>query len=113
LNGFIRRWIITFLAVVVVAVFLPGLVSYTDLAGLAIFAVVLALLNAFVRPILLLLTLPINLITLGLFVLVINGFMFWLASRIYSGVSVAGFWEAFLAALVVSVIGFLANRIIR
>lgn len=113
MSGFIRRWVITFLAVVILTVFLPGLIRYDDLAGVAVFAAVLALLNSFVRPILVILTLPINLITLGLFTLVLNGIVFWLATLIYPGVTVPGLWEAILAALVVSAVGFVANRIVR
>lgn len=113
MGGLLRRWIVTFVAVVAVALVFPRLVSYSDLVGVAIFAAVLALLNAFIRPILMILTLPINIITLGLFVLVVNGFMFWLATLIYPGVAVGGFWEAMLAALLVSIISFVVNRIVR
>jgi putative membrane protein len=65
-------------------------------------ALVLGLLNAVVRPLLILLTLPITLLTLGLFIFVINGLMFWLVSRMFSGFEVAGFWWAVLAAIVYS-----------
>jgi putative membrane protein len=67
-------------------------------------ALVLGLLNAIVRPILVLLTLPITVLTLGLFLLVINGLMFWLVGRMLDGFEVAGFWWAVLAAVVYSVI---------
>ena len=66
-------------------------------------ALVLGLLNAIVRPILVLLTLPITVLTLGLFLLVINGLMFWVASRMLEGFEVDGFWWAVLAAFVYSV----------
>lgn len=65
-------------------------------------ALVLGVLNALVRPILLFLTFPINVVTLGLFTFVINALLLWLAVSVISGVAVAGFWSAFLAALVVS-----------
>ncbi|MFN9772595.1 MAG: phage holin family protein [Burkholderiales bacterium] len=67
-------------------------------------ALVLGLLNAIVRPILVLLTLPITVLTLGLFLLVINGLMFWLVGRMLDGFEVAGFWWAVLAAVLYSVI---------
>ncbi len=68
-------------------------------------ALVLGLLNAIVRPVLVLLTLPITVLSLGLFLLVINGLMFWLAARLLDGFEVAGFWWAVLAALVYSLVG--------
>jgi putative membrane protein len=67
-------------------------------------ALVLGLLNAIVRPILVVLTLPITVLTLGLFLLVINGLMFWLVGRMLDGFEVAGFWWAVLAAVLYSVI---------
>jgi putative membrane protein len=77
------------------------------------FAVILGVLNAFLRPILLLLTLPLNLLTLGLFTLVVNAIVFWLASVIQGGgVQVADFGAAFLGALLVSIVSFVASRVI-
>ena len=69
-------------AVIVVATFLPNQVSFASFEAVAIFALVVGLLNAFLRPIVRALTFPIGCLTLGLFSIVINGFMFWLASRI-------------------------------
>lgn len=65
-------------------------------------ALVLGLLNAIVRPILIVLTLPITVLTLGLFLFVINGFMFWWVGRMFDGFEVSGFWWAVLAAFVYS-----------
>ncbi len=72
-------------------------------------ALILGILNAIVRPVLLFLTFPINLVTLGLFTFVINALMLWLAASFVAGVSVAGFWWAFLAALLISVMGALVG----
>ncbi len=69
-------------------------------------AIVLGLVNALVRPILTILTLPITILTLGLFYLLVNGFVFFLASKIVPGFEVAGFWWAVLGALVVGVISW-------
>ena len=76
------------------------------LAAVVIFvaAIVLGLVNAVIRPILTILTLPITILTLGLFYLVINGLTFLLASKLVSGFQVDGFWWAVLGALVVSII---------
>lgn len=67
-------------------------------------ALVIGLLNTIVRPILFILTLPVNVLTLGLFTFVLNGFMFWVASRLVDGFFVGGFWWAVLAAIVYSII---------
>ena len=77
-----------------------------------VFAIVLGILNAFLRPILLLLTLPLNLLTLGLFTLVVNAIVFWIASGFDIGVSVHDFGAAFLGALVVSAVSFVASRML-
>ena len=85
--------------------------SDQPLATALVFAVILGVLNAFLRPILLLLTLPLNLLTLGLFTLVVNAIVFWLASVIQGGgVQVADFGAAFLGALLVSIVSFVASR---
>jgi putative membrane protein len=82
-------------------------------AGAAVvFAIVLGILNAFVRPILLLLTLPLNLLTLGLFTFVVNAIVFWIASGIDLGVRVDNFFAAFLGALLVSAVSFVASRVL-
>jgi len=74
------------------------------------FAVVLGVLNALVKPVLLFFTLPLNLLTLGLFTLVINAIVFWLAAQFPLGVSVSGFVGAFLAALVISLVSFVLAK---
>lgn len=75
-------------------------------------ALVIGLLNAIVRPILVVLTLPVTMITLGLFILVINGFMFWLASRLLDGFQVASFGWAMVAALVFSLISWVVSSVV-
>lgn len=72
-------------------------------------ALVIGLVNALIRPLLLILTLPVNILTLGLFTLVINAFMFWLASSIVKGFDVANFWAAFWGALVFWLVSWLVN----
>ncbi|MCB9798972.1 phage holin family protein [Candidatus Nomurabacteria bacterium] len=99
----IIRWIINAVTLVATAQVLEGL----DLSGwyaAFIAALVLGLVNAVIRPVILFLTLPINILTLGLFTLVINGLMFWFVSSIVKGFDVAGFGPAFIGALVLSVI---------
>jgi putative membrane protein len=75
-------------------------------------AVLLGLVNAFVRPVLLILTLPITLVTLGLFLLVLNGLCFWLVASVVKGFHVAGFGSAMLGALVVSAVSWIVTALI-
>jgi putative membrane protein len=107
----IVKWLISALAIFAVGSFLPGL-HVADYITALWAALALGILNAIVRPILLLLTLPINLITLGLFTFVLNGFMFWLAAKFVSGFLVDGFWWAVLGALLVSAISTFSNRLL-
>lgn len=98
------QWLIATVAILLAAYIVPG-VSVT-LVGALIAAVVLGALNLFIRPILIILTLPINILTLGLFSLVINALLVLLASVIVPGFAVAGFWNAFLFSLVLMVINW-------
>ncbi|MHB8660590.1 MAG: phage holin family protein [Minisyncoccota bacterium] len=98
------HWLIAALAIIIAAYIVPG-VSVTVIAAL-IAAIVLGALNFFVRPILLLLTLPINILTLGLFSLVINALLVMFASYVVHGFVVDGFWSALLFAFVLAVINW-------
>lgn len=106
------RWIVSALSVMAAAYIVPG-VSVSNFWSAMIAALVIGLVNALVRPILLLLTLPINILTLGLFTLVINALMFWLASSVVKGFDVVDFKAAFLGALVYWLISWIANGLIR
>jgi len=107
---FLMKWLINAISLVVVIHVVSGI--RTDRWETTIVAaLVLGLLNAFLRPLLLLLTLPVNLLTLGLFTLVVNGFIFYLAGGLVSGFFVAGFWSAFLGALVFSIISCLLSML--
>ena len=104
--GFLLRVLINAAALWVAASLIPGIrlsgLRYTLLAAL-----VLGLINAIVRPVLLFLTLPITLLTLGLFIFVLNAFCLWLTSRLVPGFDVHGFGAAFLGALVISVVSWI------
>ena len=92
--------------------YLMDAVRVTDFATALVVALVLGLLNTVIRPVLILLTLPINLLTLGLFTLVINGVLFWLTARWIEGFSVATFGWAVVAALVYSIISWAVSAIV-
>lgn len=87
-------------------------VQVRDFGAALIAALVLGLLNAIVRPILVVLTLPVTMVTLGLFILVINGLMFWLASRLLDGFQVASFGWAIVAALLFSLISWVVSTVV-
>jgi len=109
MKRFIIHWLVIGLALWVTAYILPG-VKVASWQALAIAAIVLGFLNAIVRPILTMLTLPITILTLGLFYLVINGLVFALAAWLVPGFSVASIWWAMGGALVVSLIsGFVGG----
>jgi putative membrane protein len=110
--GALVRLVITAIAVVVAAYLLPQYLRVDGLEAVLLFALVLGILNALVRPVLLFFTLPLTLVTLGLFTLVINAIVFWLATLFPVGVRVEGFLGAFLAALVVSVVSFVLSRLV-
>lgn len=103
------KFVVAVLAVFVAEYIVPGVMVESLYAGIIV-AVILGLLNLIVRPILLLLTLPITLITFGLFAFVINALLFWFTASFIEGFYVSGFFAAFLGALVVSVINWLAER---
>jgi putative membrane protein len=110
LVNILLRLAITALAVWLAATIFPDQVQARDGQALVLFAIVLGVLNAVLRPVLLLFTLPLTILTLGLFILVINALVFWLATLLPVGVEVAGFGGALLGALVVSVVSFIANH---
>jgi putative membrane protein len=109
---FLLRWLINTVSLFVVVNIIPG-ITVSSWATVVAAALVLGLLNAFLRPLILLLTLPVNLLTLGLFTLLVNAFMFYLASVLVKGFRIEDFGHAFLGALVFSVISFLLNMVIR
>lgn len=106
------RFLVVVFSVLLAAKVIPG-VTVTNLTSAVFVALVLGVLNATVRPILGLLTLPITLLTLGLFILVLNALMFWLASFLVPGFTVSGFVPALFGSLLLSVVSVLVNRLVH
>lgn len=104
-------WILNAVALLVVAYILPG-ITVASFGSALIAALVLGLLNMLVKPVLILLTLPITIVTLGLFLIVLNALLFWLAGSILRGFQVGGFWWAVGGAILYSIISGLLSRII-
>lgn len=99
----VARWLANALALLLIAYLYPGVTVQSFLAA-AVAALVLGLVNAVVRPILVLLTLPVTLLTLGLFLFVINALMFWLVAEIVPGFTVSGFGAALVGSILYSLI---------
>lgn len=108
----ILRLLFNALGLILIAEYVPG-ITVDGFYPALIAAVVLGLLNIIIRPILLILTLPITIVTLGLFALVINGALFLFAASFIDGFAVAGFWYALLGSLLMSIISTLGNRWIK
>jgi putative membrane protein len=98
---FLLKWLLSAAALLAVAYFYPGVVVTSFTAAL-IAAAVLGVLNTVVKPLLVLLTLPVTLVTLGLFIFVINALMFWAAAGLLSGLSVTSFGAALVGSLIYS-----------
>lgn len=97
------NWLISALAIIITAYILPG-VHISSFGTALITAIALGILNAFIKPVLLLLTLPINVLTLGLFTFVINALIILLVSSLVAGFRVDGFWWALLFSIILSII---------
>jgi putative membrane protein len=111
LRGFLIRWVVNAVALWLTSVVIPGIVA-TSIGATFLAALVLGILNAFVRPVLILLTLPINLLTLGLFTFVINALLLKLAGSLVDGFAVHGFFSAFFGAILLSVISFFLSAFV-
>jgi putative membrane protein len=106
----IVRWFLNALALMAVAYLYSG-VKVSDIYAALLAALVLGLVNAVVRPVLVLLTLPVTLLSLGLFIFVINAFLFWFVAYVVKGFVVDGFFAALIGSLMFSVITLLTSWI--
>lgn len=107
----LARILITAFALVLVTYVVPG-ISVSGPYAAVISAIFLGIVNAVVRPILVLLTLPVTILTLGIFVFVINASLFLFVASFVEGFEVAGFWSALLGSVLVSIISGVANKFI-
>jgi putative membrane protein len=104
-------WLINALALMAVAYLLPGITVASFVTAL-VAALVLGLVNAVIRPILILLTLPATLLTLGLFIFVINGLLFWFVGSFISGFVVSGFWWGIGGAIAYSIVSWALSALL-
>ncbi len=108
----IATWILNALALLAVAYLLPG-IRVDGFFSALIAAMLLGLINVLLRPLLILLTLPVTFVTLGLFVLVINGLLFWFAGSVLKGFDVSGFWAGLTGSLLYSALSFILSFMLR
>ena len=104
-------WLVNTVSLIAVAYLMPSIKVDTFVTAL-IAALVLGLVNAIIRPVLVLLTLPVTLLTLGLFIFVINGLLFWAVGSFVKGFVVDGFWAGFLGAIVYSLISWVLSALL-
>ena len=109
--SFLLQWLVSGLAIIITAYLLPG-VRVAGFFAALVTALILGLINAFIRPVLILLTLPLNILTLGLFTLVINALLIMLAAAFVPGFTVQGFWWALLFGLVLAVVNYALGAIV-
>lgn len=111
MHGWVLRWLLNISAIILTAAIIPGF--ELTIWGAIVGSVFLGVCNAVIRPVIILLTLPLNILSLGLFTFIINGFMLYLTSATIKGFTIHGFWWAVLSALVLSVISFIISYFIK
>jgi putative membrane protein len=117
MNKFILRWVINAIALFAAVSLVSGINLQGGWTSILWLALIFGLINAFLRPLLKLLTCPLIFLTLGLFTLLINTFLFWLTGQIGQsfgvGFTVDGFWPAFLGGLIVTVVSVIMSLILK
>lgn len=108
------RWLVCSLGLWIAAGFLSGSISYGDKLGVIIVAgLVLAIINVVLKPILIILSLPALVFTLGLFMVIINGLTVFIASKLYTPLHVTNFWAAVFAGMVIGLVNYLVTAILE
>lgn len=111
--NFLLRLIINGIALYCIARYVPGIEAKGGVWTYLIAALIFGIVNAIVRPILLLLTLPLTIVTLGLFVIVVNALMFWLATWISPNFTVHGFVPALIGGIIMAIVGIITNHLLK
>ncbi len=112
MRGILTRWLILTVAIMVASYLFEGIVVKGFISALSA-AAILGILNAFFRPFLILLTLPINILSLGLFTFIINAMLLKIASGLITGFDVSGFWPAVLGSLIISLVSWILSSFIN
>lgn len=109
--GFVLTWILTAVALLITAKLVPGF-QVSGIGGAAIAAIILGLANAIVKPILVILTLPLTFITLGLFLFIVNALTLWIAGSVTAGFRVNGFLPALIGSIVLTLVSSILNHLV-
>lgn len=112
MKGLLLRWAINAVGITFASYIIRG-IEVQGVLSIIVAAAVLGIFNALLRPLLLVLTLPINILTLGLFTFILNGLMLWLVGSVVKGFEVHGFLSSVAGAIIISVISFVANLLIN
>jgi len=112
MRGFVVRWVVNAIALVITAMIISGM-DFNGILAPFVAALVIGVLNAIVRPILIVITLPINILTLGLFTFVVNAVMIQITASVVSGFQVTGFWAAFIGSILMSIVSFILSFFIN
>lgn len=104
-------WLINTVALIAVAYLVPS-ITVSSFTTALVAALILGLVNAIIRPILVLLTLPVTLVTLGLFIFVLNGLLFWFVGSFVRGFEVHGFWAGVLGSILFSIVSWLLSALL-
>ncbi len=106
---FIVRLIVHMAAILIISYLFPKLIWVDGFLSALVAAYLLGIVNTIIRPILILLTLPLTLLTLGVFLLIINGLMLWLVSALVGGFNVNGFWGAVVGSILISLVSWILS----
>jgi putative membrane protein len=112
MQGLLFRWIILTVAILTTSLLMDG-IRVGGFFSAFFTAALLGILNAFFRPVLIILTLPINILSMGLFTFVINALLLMMASGVISGFQVSGFWSAVFGSMIIGLISFILNMLIN
>ena len=107
---FLFRLLINVVAILIIAYIAPSLIRVNGFLAALIAAILLGIVNTIIRPILVILTFPLTLLSFGLFLLVINGLMLWLVSALVSGFHVSGFWGALFGSILISIVSWILSK---
>jgi putative membrane protein len=107
---FIVRLLIHMVAILIISYLFPKMIRVDGLMAALVAAFLLGIVNVIIRPILVFLTLPLTVLTLGLFLLVINGLMLWLVAALVKGFHVNGFWGAVFGSILISIVSWILSR---
>jgi putative membrane protein len=113
LSRFLIRWFVCSLGLWIAAGFLSASISYDSARVIIIAGLVLAIVNIVIKPLLIILSLPAILLSLGLFMIIINGLTVYLASRLYSPLEITSFWAAVFAGMVIGLVNYLVSAILE